>query len=315
LHCGSDCSKTAAQKDMPLDDFLKSIEPLRTYYTKDSITVAITGGEPLLRGDLDLCGKELRKRGFRWGIVTNGFAYDEAMHGKLAGAGMGSLTLSIDGMEESHNWLRNHKNSYSKAIDALQLIKDSKRINYDVVTCVNKRNITELNDIKKYFVDNKVKTWRLFTISPIGRAANNTELQLDATQFKYLMEFIASSRKEKKLDVKFSCESFVGPYEKKVRDGYFFCRAGINIASVLIDGSISACPNIDRSFVQGNIYADDLLQTWNQKFTEMRNRTWTKTGMCSNCNEYKWCQGGGLHFWQGNREQIQQCHCWALNNN
>ena len=314
LHCGSDCSSKAGQTDMPLDDFLRAIDPLRTYYKKDAITIAITGGEPLVRGDIDLCGKELRKRGFRWGLVTNGYAYDEATHGKLTGAGMGSLTLSIDGLEESHNWLRNNKHSYQKAMVALNLIKSSKRLNYDIVTCVNKRNILELPALKKYFIDNHVKAWRLFTITPIGRAANNPELQLDAEQYKYLMDFIANSRKEKAMDVKFSCESYVGAYERKVRDSFFFCRAGINIASVLIDGSISACPNIDRSFSQGNIYADDFFQTWNTKFSIMRNRTWTKTGICGTCKEFKWCQGGGLHLWPEDRQSIMQCQCFEQKN-
>lgn len=312
-HCGSDCSKNAIQKDMPLDDFLKAIDPLRIYYNKDSITIAITGGEPLVRDDIDSCGKELRKRGFRWGLVTNGYAYDEEAHGKLTGAGMGSLTLSIDGLEESHNWLRNNTKSYQKAIVALNLIKNSKRINYDIVTCVNKRNITELEELRKFFVANHVKAWRLFTINPSGRAENNRELQLDTAQYKYLMEFIANSRKEKNIDIKFSCEAYVGEYEKKVRDSFFFCRAGINIASVLNDGSISACPNIDRSFAQGNIYTDDFFQTWNTKFFEMRDRTWTNTGMCSKCSEYKWCQGGGLHSWHGNRKSILQCQCFEQN--
>jgi len=312
LHCGSDCSKDAIQKDMPLDDFLKAIEPLRSFYKKDTITVVLTGGEPLIRNDIDLCGKKLRKRGFRWGMVTNGYLYNEAVHGKLTGAGMGALTLSIDGLEDSHNWLRGNKNSYKKALEALYLIKDSKRINYDVVTCVNKRNLSELEEIKKYFIANQVKAWRLFTITPIGRAMNNPELQLDSAQLRYLMDFINRSRKEKKIDIKFSCEAYVGPYEKKVRDSYFFCRAGINIASILTDGSISACPNIDRSFIQGNIYKDDFLQIWNHKFTEMRNREWTKTGICSNCSDYKWCNGSGLHLWQEDRKNVLKCHCLEL---
>jgi len=36
-----------------------------------------------------------------------------------------------------------------------------------------------------------------------------------------------------------------------------FKPAGINIGSILIDGSISACPNIDKTFSQGNSYKDD----------------------------------------------------------
>jgi len=39
-------------------------------------------------------------------MVTNGYGYTPEIHGKLLAAGMGSVTLSLDGLEASHNWLR-----------------------------------------------------------------------------------------------------------------------------------------------------------------------------------------------------------------
>ena len=82
---------------------------------------------------------------------------------------------------------------------------------------------------------------------------------------------------------------------------------GINIASVLIDGSISACPNINRHFVQGNIYSDRFLDIWDNKFELMRNRIWTKTGVCLNCKDYKNCNGGAMHLWNENQDCIMIC--------
>jgi radical SAM enzyme (rSAM/lipoprotein system) len=306
-HCGTDCSSNSSIKDMPFEHFLEAILPLKEKYKKDSITVVISGGEPLLRNDLAECGLALRQNGFRWGIVTNGFLYDYEMHGKLLAAGMGAITVSVDGLGESHNWLRGEKQSFSRAMQALDLISNSERLNYDVVTCVNAKNISELDFLKTYFISKKVKSWRLFTIAPIGRASFKEDLQIDGEQIRYLMEFIAQTRLEKQIDIKLSCEAYVGEYEKKVRDAHFFCRAGINIASVLIDGSISACPNINRHFVQGNIYHDDFLDVWENRFQIMRDRKWTKTGTCANCKEYNNCNGGALHLWDENKDCILKC--------
>ncbi len=150
--------------------------------------------------------------------------------------------------------------------------------------------------------------WRLFTIAPIGRAKGNPELFLTDSQLKELMDFISLKRKPGSIDIKFSCEGYVGRYEYKVRDSAFFCRAGINIGSILIDGSISACPNIDRSFVQGNIYRDDFFDTWQTRFSPFRDRSWTKTGRCARCSDYTDCQGNGLHFWHGDRCNVMVCH-------
>jgi radical SAM enzyme (rSAM/lipoprotein system) len=307
LHCGSDCSAGSDISDMPFEDFLSAILPLKKAYPPNSITVVITGGEPLVRKDLVRCGAALRKQGFRWSIVTNGYAYTPDMHTRLLAAGMGAITLSLDGLEDTHNWLRSNRSSFHNAVSALKLITASDRLYYDVVTCVNRKNINELPFLKEFLISMKVKAWRLFTIAPIGRAADNRDTQLSPEELTRLMDFIAGSRAEKAMDVKFSCEAFVGAYERKVRDSYFFCRAGINIASVLADGSISACPNINRSFSQGNIYRDDFLEVWNKRFAVMRDRSWTKRGMCMNCRDYKNCGGGAMHLWNEKMDTVMTC--------
>jgi len=307
LHCGSDCSASNTAPDMPFDDFLQAVLPLKKAYPDSTITVAITGGEPLLRTDLPQCGRVLRDNGFRWGIVTNGYGYTPEMHERLLAAGMGSITVSLDGLESTHNWLRANDKSFERAVRALGLIAASKRLVYDVVTCVNKKNIHELEALKEFLITRQIKAWRLFTISPIGRAAHNDDLQLDPQQIKHLMDFIVQARAEKKISVTFSCEAYLGAYELKVRNAYFFCRAGIQIASVLTDGSIAACPNINRCFVQGNIYRDSFLDVWNNRFAIMRDRRWTKTGICKNCNAYKNCNGGALHLWNEKKDGIMTC--------
>jgi len=312
IHCGSDCKADAETADaplpdMPFADFLNAILPLQKAYKRDSIIIAITGGEALLRKDLADCGRKLRENGFRFGLVTNGYDYTPDAHRELLDAGMCSITLSLDGLEESHNWLRRNGESFRRATDALKLIASSKNLVYDVITCVNQRNIGELESLKDFLLSQNVAAWRFFTISPIGRAANIADLYLSGAQIKRLMDFIAKLREEKTMSATFSCESYLGEYEKKVRDEHFFCRAGIQIASVLIDGSISACPNIDRAFVQGNIYKDDFLDVWNNRFGIMRDRGWTQTGLCLGCEDYKNCPGGAMHLWNEKKDGIMVC--------
>jgi len=305
-HCGSDCSKDSQYKDMPLDHFLKALDTINN--SSDNFTVVITGGEPLLRKDIELCGREIKKRGMRWGLVSNGYLYDEQKHISLLNAGLGALTLSIDGLTDSHNWLRNNDNSFERVDKAIGLAVSSSRLNFDVVTCVNNRNFYELEEVRKYLIQKGVKAWRLFTIVPIGRAKEDAEMFLTDSQFKKLMDFINESRKRNEIDIKFSCEGYVGKYEFKVRDSGFFCRAGINIGSILIDGSISACPNIDRTFAQGNIYNDNFFNIWQTKYILFRDRSWTKTGQCADCKQYKDCQGNGFHYWHSQKKNVLVCH-------
>lgn len=291
---------------MPLSSFLSAVDTIKSI--PENFIVVLTGGEPLLRSDLEICGREIRKRGMRWGLVTNGYLYDRERHISLLNAGLGAITISLDGLEKTHSWLRNTKQDFLRVDNAISLAAGSSRLNFDVVTCVNSRNISELQSIYEYLIRKGVKAWRLFTITPIGRAKNNPELYLSDGQFREMLDFIHEKRKLKTIDVRFSCEGYTGRYELKVRDSFYFCRAGINIGSILVDGSISACPNIDRSFIQGNIYTDNFSDVWESEFKPFRNRDWTRTGECENCADYQYCLGNGLHNWHDGKENVLVCH-------
>ena len=310
-HCGSDCTMGSLEKDMPLEDFLSALDTIPKDHRPKGFTVVLTGGEPLLRPDIATIGREIKKRGFGWSMVSNGYFYDEKMHHLLMGAGMGALTLSLDGLKESHDWMRGHIGSYERTLQAIRIASAQKGLNSDVVTCVNKRNLKELEQIHSTLESLGAKQWRLFTIIPIGRAADDPMMTLDADEMKTLMEFIADKRKNPsgKMVTTFSCEGYLGKWEKVVRPAPFFCHAGINIASVLIDGRINACPNIDRdAFSEGNIYKDNFYEVWMNGFQKFRDRSWARKGVCADCKQFRNCLGGGMHNWHGECEEPLTCH-------
>ncbi|NOZ46492.1 MAG: radical SAM protein [Chlorobi bacterium] len=296
LHCGSDCKINTSVKDMPKEDFLKAIEQVMPIVNPNKTLIVFTGGEPLVRKDIEEVGIELYRKGFPWGIVTNGMLLNKNRLNQLLKAGLRSLTISLDGMKDSHNWLRGNKNSYNNAISALEMLPAITNLKYDVVTCINQRNINELSTIRDLLIQKSVKEWRIFTIFPIGRAKNYKELQLNSIQFNSLFEFIKRTRKEKNIRLNYGCEGFLGIYEGEVRDNFFFCRSGINVGSILANGSISACPNLRDNFIQGNIYKDNFADVWQNKYKIFRDRSWTKTGICSECEFYKYCEGNGMHL-------------------
>ncbi len=308
LHCGSDCQKTSEVKDMPLKDFLKVLDQVMLNFNPHKTLIVLTGGEPLMRDDLEECGMAFFKREFPWGMVTNGFSMTEKRFAGLIKSGLRSLTVSLDGLKDSHNWLRNHPKSYDNAMNTIKLAVNTKHLIFDVVTCVNRKNIGELNKIKETLINAGLKRWRMFTIFPKGRSHNNPDMDLTPEEFKILMDFIVETRKEGRISAEFSCEGYVGNYEFAVRDGMFFCRAGVNVGSVLADGGISACPSLRGDYIQGNIYKDDFMDVWNNRFQVMRDRRWLKQGECKNCKEFKWCNGNGLHLRDEKSGELLRCH-------
>ena len=113
IHCGSDCTKEAMAPDMPMEDFLKVLDKISTQVNPNKTMVVITGGEPLMRKDLEKCGEEIYKRGFPWGMVTNGFGLTAARFESLLNAGLRSITISLDGLNpETHDWFRGKSGSW-----------------------------------------------------------------------------------------------------------------------------------------------------------------------------------------------------------
>ena len=310
VHCGSDCTAASGEKDMPAADFLSALDTLPKEVMVRPFTVVLTGGEPLMRPDIAEIGREIRKRGVGWSMVTNGWLYDGEMHRKLMGAGMGALTISLDGLGEDHDCMRGRKGCYQRTVEAINIAAKERRLNFDVVTCVTQRNLPHLQEIYGQLASMGVRQWRIFTIIPIGRATEHEELHLNDSQFVKLMDFIVEKRKgDGPMNVTFSCEGYLGRYERRVRQTPYFCHAGINIASVLIDGTISACPNIDRvAFGQGNIYNDNLWDVWQNRFQPFRNRDWARRGMCKDCKVFKNCLGNGMYNWHSDCSEVLNCH-------
>lgn len=312
LHCGSDCVSSVTQPDMPAADFLKVIdEQITPHVNPHEVMIIISGGEPLMRKDLEDVGRALYDRGYPWGMVTNGLALNRERFAALRKAGLRSLTISCDGLQEDHIWLRQHPLAFEGATRAIRLAAADKGLTWDVVTCANQRNYPHLKAIREMLWQMGVRHWRVFGIDPMGRAATNPELLLTDEQFRGLMDFIAAEREQGR-HVSYSCEGYLGSYEGRVRDHLYHCAAGISIASILIDGSISACTSIRGKYYQGNIYRDSFWEVWEHGFKPYRDRSWMKKQTpCKDCKAFAFCEGNGMHL---RREDgsLMLCHLERL---
>ena len=313
-HCGSDCKVAPAVKDMPAADFLRVIDSITPHVDPHKVFIIFTGGEALLRDDLEEVGYELYRREYPWGLVTNGFLLDKQRLSRLMDCGMHSITVSLDGFEQQHNWIRRHPQSFEKATRAIRLLAQGKGHLWDVVTCVNPQNYPHLREFKEYLVSLGVPAWRLFSIFPMGRAAHDPDLQLTDEQFRGILDFIKECREnDSRINVSYACEGFLGEYEQKVRDHFFYCRSGIDVASIRCDGGISGCTSVRSHMDQGNIYRDDFWEVWNTKFQVMRDRSWARKGQCKDCKVWRYCEGSGLHLYDDNGDLLV-CHYNRINN-
>ena len=307
-HCGSDCTVNPELKDMPAEDFFRVLDNDITPHVNPNKTfIILSGGEVLVRKDLEQIGINLYRRGYPWGMVTNGLALSRQRLDSLIRAGLHSITVSLDGFEEHHYHIRQNKESFARAVEAVRMISADRELVSDVVTCVTPALLPRLDEFKEFLISLGVRRWRLFAIFPVGRAAEDASLQLSDEEYTAMMEFILKTRKEGRIEASYSCEGFLGGYEMRVRTNPYECYAGIGIASIRVNGDISGCTSVRANFTQGNIYRDNFWDVWQNRFEKFRNREWTKKGKCADCKMWQYCEGSGMHLYDDN-DNLLVCH-------
>ena len=309
LHCGSRCGDVPSS-ELTFDQYRTILSDIRQDFDIRKFQLCITGGEPLLRKDFfDILGYA-NDKGYIWGMTSNGTLITSETAHKLRLAGMKTISVSIDGLESSHDAFRQTPGGYKKAMEGIQNLIDEGGFSHIQVTSVmNHSNMHELDDLYEIFCDMDIDSWRVIGIEPMGRALSHPELLLTPEDQERLFDFIREKRMEN-MPVTYGCSHYLGlKYEKEVRDHYFTCNAGIYTASILCNGDIVACLDIERrpELVQGNILKDRFKDVWENKFAFYRQGLDTQCAFCADCDVKEFCAGGAHHSFDYDRNEQRIC--------
>ena len=294
-HCGSNC--TAAGQSLTVSD----IETTLATVPADKPMVCLTGGEPLLHPDFFAIAKRVRQMGFFWGMTTNATLITEEVALQLKQTGMSTVSVSLDGMEESHDALRRHKGAWRLALRGLQALQQA-GFKPQVTTVLHRENFADLDPLYHLLCEMGITSWRPINVEPIGRACEAKDMLLRPDQFARLLSYIRDKRYDRScnMEVTFGCSHYLGvEYERMVRDHYFLCGAGILVASVRSNGDICACLDIEnrKELVQGNIRTDNFMDVWLNRFRIFRRDRTAGCSRCVSCPERFVCGGDSTHTW------------------
>lgn len=312
-HCGSDCIRaTDTSGELTTDEAIAAFDAAsRAAADPSDIIVAITGGEPLMRPDLFTVCKAITDRGMRLGLVTNGYRVRKDTVVRSAVVGLESLCVSIDGLEAEHDALRSTRGSFRRAAEAVELYARAGFLKaLQISTSISPRTLDQLPRLAKLVADLGATDWRLLSIFPNGRAAQERELRLNRDQLRQLFGFIRDQRRAGgPVETYYSDEGYLGPeWEGEVRPYLYSCDAGTRVAGIYANGDIGACPNIDRSLTFGNVRTDDFGEVWRTRFGKFRDRTWMQTGPCAHCEHWNACRSNSLHLWDVKKNRTKVCH-------
>ena len=310
LHCGSSCS-LSKNNYIVTEVLINTLRQLASDYDPNTVMICLTGGEPLLHPDFFMIVKEIVSLGFPWGITTNGTLINKDKARMLRELGLESVSISLDGLKMTHEWLRDVKDCFDKTIQAVRYL-NNENIPVQITTVIHKKNFHELEELFELVKSLNVASWRVINIEPIGRAVENDNLILSYNETIKLLEFIREKRylRDTDFDVCFGCSHYLSyKYEHEVRDNYFICGAGIYVGSILCNGDIYSCLDIERrsELVQGNINVDRFSDIWENKFKEFRENRIYKSAKCASCSERDFCNADSMHTWNFETNEPMFC--------
>lgn len=309
-HCGSSCGDESIPDILTADEYFRILEQVKADFGTKGFMLCITGGEPLLRRDFFEIMGHANELGFSWGMTTNGTLIDKETAHKLRLTGMKTVSVSIDGLEHTHNEFRRTKDGYKRAMSGLQALIDEGGFKHiQVTTVVTHESIGELDALFDIFDKTDIDSWRVINLEPIGRAKQYPELLLTPDDYRYLFKFIKDKR-DARYPVCYGCSHFLGTeLEAELRDWYFICNAGIYTASIMANGDIAACLDIERrpELIQGNIRERSFKDVWFNEFRPFRDPSFRKCEMCDKCDDKAFCNCDSFHTWNFDEQRPEIC--------
>ncbi len=295
LHCGSQ-SGECRENELSLDEALHVCDQLSE---AGCYHLTLMGGEFFLSPHWEQVSKRLSENGVIVAPLTNGLLMNEKNIQKMKAAGIKKLGISIDGLGETHDYLRGVPNIFNRAVEHLKLAK-KEGLNIAVITAVSAVNLDQIPEIYEFIKSLDIRAWQVQIVEDVGNAFKNEKLSMGVAGIYKLAKYIAKFRREEP-GFKILTGDNVGyftSFEPYLRDHPFTgCSAGRQVVGVEASGNIRGCLSVIGcdECVEGNIRERSFADIWNDptKFTHYRQRTVDKlTGFCAECKYNDLCRAG-----------------------
>jgi len=288
-HCYINAAKDELQNELTTD---KSKQLIDQICNVSRPLLILSGGEPLLRGDIYELIQYGTSKGLRMGLGSNGNQIDDKVAKKLKNAGIKTASISLDSSNpENHDEFRGVKGSWQKAIQAITALKQN-GVLVQVNTTVTQKNHSEIEEIMSLSEKLGVENFHLFFLVPTGRGAKITDIS--PVMYENMIKTAFAKTEKHRLNVRPSCAPQFMRIAKDMgldmRQWIRGCLAGLYYCRIYPNGDITPCPYLPIKL--GNIRENSFSDIWfnSPVFRNLRDFN-TLKGKCGICEHRGLCGG------------------------
>jgi len=299
-HCGSRAGK-ARPDELTTPEALDLIDQLAELGV---VEVVLIGGESYLRADWCELIAHIARRGMEPLLTTGGRGMTIERARAAAAAGLVSASVSLDGLEATHDAQRGVRGSFASAREAIANLRAA-GVPVSANTQINRLSRSELPALLELLIAEQVHSWQIQLTVAMGRAADHPDWLLQPYDLLELFPMIAAlAARCREADVLLwpgNNVGYFGPYESLLRGTlptghHVGCGAGVWGIGIEADGTIKGCPSMaTATWGSGNVRDARLVDIW-QRAAPMRfNRgrgVESLWGYCASCYYADTCKGG-----------------------
>ncbi len=173
-HCRAEAIPEPLPGELSTEEGKELIDRIRGFGEPYPVLI-LTGGDPLMREDLEEILRYATKSGLRVGIAP---AVTERLLNSLdmlSRYGIRFISISLDGMRETHDYIRGIRGHFETTLEVLRRLTNGDWIP-QVNTLVSKESVLDLPDVANLLMGMGVKIWELFFLIKVGRGIELTDL-------------------------------------------------------------------------------------------------------------------------------------------
>lgn len=288
-YCSNPLDYTAHGKELDTDGWLKTLREAREL---GAVQLGLSGGEPLVRKDLEIIVAEARKLGYYTNLITSGIGMDAARVKALKDAGLDHIQISFQASDE----VLNDRMAGTRAFQhKLSMAREVKAQGYPMVLnfVLYRDNIDRIADILDMSMDLGADQVELANTQYYGWALHNRERLLPSRAQIIAAEKIATAYQKKYKEK--SRIIFVVPDYYETRPKACMAGWGNIFLSIAPDGSALPCQGARQlpgiNFPNVRDYPVDWIWNDSPAFNAYRGDTWMQEP-CRSCPDKKKDFGG-----------------------
>ncbi len=279
--------------ELPTADCLRILDQVLA--VNPGVLLILSGGEPLVREDLETIAGHASSRGATVVVGTNGTGLTEARIASLMEAGVGGVALSIDSLNPVyHDRFRHGAGALEDTLAAVDRLREA-RLDFIVQTSLTRGNRDEVADLAEWAASRGAVSFNLYFLVETGRGEGMKGLSAEEND-SVLSELVGLERHYRgRMLVRSKCQpqimrhAYESSPDSPLLNYATRCPCGVQYCRITPEGKVTPCPYMPA--VAGDLREHSFEAIWDESALFGLLRRGDLGGKCGRC-EYREVCGG-----------------------